>query len=246
MPDQAMPVFSRVEARPHTLADAALEEIVRLVTSGDLPAGTRLPPERELIGQLGVSRTVLREALSSLEALGLIESRATRGRFIAGGGSTGRSKLLVHAWLNQHVGEIADTMRVRAIVEHQAILDIPDEGLADVASDLCSLIADQARAIEASNVLAASQANQDFHHRLVSGTPNGLLRSLAAGLIDQSRPSSIAIYSDPDHALESLRDHEAIAAALAAGDRLGAARRNADHQLDPLRRLNLALPVPGA
>lgn len=229
-------VFSRVEARPHTLVNAALEEIVRLITNGVLPIGAQLPPERELIGQLGVSRTVLREALSSLEALGLIESRATRGRFVAARGSDHRSRLLVKAWLNQHANEIEESMRVRAVVEHQAILDIPDGDLDEVVRVLHADIAGQRNAIAAGDLLAAAQGNLEFHRHLVSSTPNGLLRSLAMGLIEHSRRGSVAIYSDAESSLASVDEHEAIVEALARAERDEAARLDAEHQLDPLRR----------
>ena len=69
--------------RDGTLVDAAIQAIRSTIASGELAAGARMPPERVLVEQLGVSRTVVREALSSLEALGLIETRGTRGRFVS-------------------------------------------------------------------------------------------------------------------------------------------------------------------
>jgi GntR family transcriptional repressor for pyruvate dehydrogenase complex len=234
--DGGFPPIERVEARPHTLVNAATEEILRLVTSGALQVGDRLPPERVLMERLGVSRTVLREALSSLEALGVVEARSTRGRFVAGRGSDDRSRVLVNAWLNQHVNEIEEAMRVRAMVERQALLDIPDADLAAVLRDVRGVLAEQTRAIEAGDLLRAAQANQDFHLVLCSRTPNRLLRTLAVGLIDYSRRAAVAIYSDRASALESLAEHEAIAEALAGGDRAEAARLNAEHQLAPLWR----------
>jgi GntR family transcriptional repressor for pyruvate dehydrogenase complex len=232
----SFPAVGRVEARPHTLVNAATEEILRLVTSGALKVGDRLPPERVLIGELGVSRTVLREALSSLEALGVIESRSTRGRFVAARGSDGRSRLLVNAWLNQHSSEIEEAMRVRAVVERQAIMDIDEGEVPSLLLDLRRIIVDQRRAIDAEDFLAAAQANQEFHLSLCSRTSNRLLRSLATGLIDHSRTAAVAIYSDRDGAMASLAEHEAIADALARGDRAEAARLDAEHQLTPLLR----------
>lgn len=232
----SFPTVGRVEARPHTLVNAATEEILRLVTSGALKVGDRLPPERVLIGELGVSRTVLREALSSLEALGVIESRSTRGRFVAARGSDGRSRLLVNAWLNQHASEIEEAMRVRAVVERAAIMDIEDDEVSSLLRDLGRIIGDQRRAIDAEDFLAAAQSNQEFHLALCSRTSNRLLRSLATGLIDHSRTAAVAIYSDRESAMASLAEHEAITDALARGDLVEAARLDAEHQLTPLLR----------
>jgi len=52
------------------------------IAKGDLKAGDKLPPERELTKKFGVSRASIREAMSALEILGLIESRGSQGNFI--------------------------------------------------------------------------------------------------------------------------------------------------------------------
>jgi GntR family transcriptional repressor for pyruvate dehydrogenase complex len=61
-----------------TLSKQVVESLVQLLVSGQLKPGDKLPSEMELIDMLGVSRPVLREALSSLETLELI-TRKTRG-----------------------------------------------------------------------------------------------------------------------------------------------------------------------
>ena len=66
---------------------ASPEEIARLltayVTTGDLRPGARIPSERRLAEELGVGRTVVREALKSLALVGLIESRHGDGTYVA-------------------------------------------------------------------------------------------------------------------------------------------------------------------
>ena len=49
------------------------------ILSGHYPGGSQLPPQRELARQLGISRASLREALSMLEALGLVEIQPGKG-----------------------------------------------------------------------------------------------------------------------------------------------------------------------
>ncbi|MGH2346605.1 MAG: FadR/GntR family transcriptional regulator, partial [Chloroflexota bacterium] len=60
-----------------------VEQIRALIESGQLKAGDKLPTERGLAEQLGVSRSSVREALSALEVLGVIHSRQGLGNFIA-------------------------------------------------------------------------------------------------------------------------------------------------------------------
>src|ERR1700747_2522606 len=113
---EVMPVVDE-PMRPGSLVDSATEAIRSQIVLEKLPAGERLPPERVLVQELGFSRTVLREALSSLEALGLIETRGTRGRFVAQGGSSERSRSIVSAWLHQHGREILAGGEIRSVLE---------------------------------------------------------------------------------------------------------------------------------
>src|SRR5262249_12275012 len=58
------------------------DQIVGLIESGEFPAGSRLPPERELAALLGVSRTSVREAIIALEISGRVEVRVGTGIFV--------------------------------------------------------------------------------------------------------------------------------------------------------------------
>ncbi|NOU95885.1 GntR family transcriptional regulator [Paenibacillus sp. LMG 31456] len=63
----------------NTLSKQVVDSIVQLLISGQLKPGDKLPSEMKLIDMLGVSRTVLREALSSLEALEVITRKTHEG-----------------------------------------------------------------------------------------------------------------------------------------------------------------------
>ena len=64
-----------------TLSKQVLENIIQLLVSGQLKPGDKLPTEMELMEKLHVSRPVLREALSSLESLGVITRKTREGTF---------------------------------------------------------------------------------------------------------------------------------------------------------------------
>ena len=59
-----------------------VNQVRDLIAKGNLKAGDKLPPERELTEKFAVSRASIREAMSALEILGLIESRGSQGNFI--------------------------------------------------------------------------------------------------------------------------------------------------------------------
>jgi len=65
-----------------SLAETAAGKLAASILDGSLKPGTQLPPERELMNQLGISRSTLREALKSLEEYKLIESRRGVGWFV--------------------------------------------------------------------------------------------------------------------------------------------------------------------
>ncbi|MGI8651131.1 MAG: FadR/GntR family transcriptional regulator, partial [Rubrobacter sp.] len=65
--------FQRIESRKLYIRIA--EQILERVQSGVLPAGSKLPAERDLALQMGVSRPSVREALIALELLGVVEIR---------------------------------------------------------------------------------------------------------------------------------------------------------------------------
>ena len=68
-----------------TLADRVCEALVQLISGEDFPPGSRLPSEMSMASRFGVSRTVIREAVSRLKSEGLVESRQGSGVFVREG-----------------------------------------------------------------------------------------------------------------------------------------------------------------
>ena len=69
-----------------TPVDKIIRQIRDLITSGQLKAGDRLPPERKLCDKLGVGRTHLRDALRKLEFYGILKTLPQSGTVVAGMG----------------------------------------------------------------------------------------------------------------------------------------------------------------
>jgi GntR family transcriptional repressor for pyruvate dehydrogenase complex len=231
------PGFAPAAAERRSLVDAAAELLLARIQDGTYPVGSRLPPERILVDELQISRAVLREALSSLEALGMVEARSTRGRFVAAGGSSERSSALVLAWLNQHVTEISEFDEARGLVESHAITCMSEADALHAASCAREILADQRAAIERLDAVAAAQADMLLHRLLASYCPNGLLRSLASGFIEHMSQATLAFYSLEEPAARSLQQHVEIVDALESGERDLAARLIFQHQLDTAARL---------
>jgi len=223
-----------------SLVGAATEAISSQILHGQLAAGDRLPTERELVEQLGVSRTVLREALSSLEALGLLETRGTRGRWVATGGSSERSRTLVGAWLHQHVREILEVDEIRSVLEAHAIRSMSRWDAIDAAREAGGAVRSQEEALARGDAVAAADGDAAFHRALGSYTQNEALRTLMQGLIDASRKGAYAVYSLPETAAGSLAQHRQIVDALADSNVERAAALAQEHMLDVARRYSTA------
>jgi GntR family transcriptional regulator, transcriptional repressor for pyruvate dehydrogenase complex len=74
-------VFDRIEQAPNLTA-GLIDTLVSQIESGELTPGQRLPTEQAIVAATGVSRTVVREALASLRARGLITTRQGLGAFV--------------------------------------------------------------------------------------------------------------------------------------------------------------------
>jgi GntR family transcriptional regulator, transcriptional repressor for pyruvate dehydrogenase complex len=79
---QKMPMFEKISVAP-TLSDQVSQALLARIESGRLKAGEKLPPEAILAPEFGVSRTVVREAISRLKHGGLLESRQGSGVFVS-------------------------------------------------------------------------------------------------------------------------------------------------------------------
>jgi DNA-binding transcriptional regulator YhcF (GntR family) len=65
------------------LSDLVVDQLIQLIQKGKLKLGDRLPPERELAENFGVSRTVIRESIRSLVAKGLLDVRPGSGAVVS-------------------------------------------------------------------------------------------------------------------------------------------------------------------
>jgi len=80
MNNHALPLHT---VRRQKLSDEIVRQLENLIVNNELNVGDALPPERDLAAQLGVSRNILREAISTMVQKGLLEVRQGSGTFVA-------------------------------------------------------------------------------------------------------------------------------------------------------------------
>ncbi len=193
------------------------DQLAQLIASGEFPAGSRLPAERELAVSLGVSRTSVREAIISLEMGGLVEVRVGTGIFVTrppegtsrAGGDAGPGPFELLAARKLIEGEIAALAAKVATADDAAALRQSVERLEASVNDFA----------------AREAEDRDFHRRLARATGNGSLELVVLGLWDQRAELWGRLqqhFHTADLTERTIRDHAAIAAAVAARDPEGA------------------------
>jgi GntR family transcriptional regulator, transcriptional repressor for pyruvate dehydrogenase complex len=100
------------------LASKATELLVNEIRSGRLPPGSRLPTEHELMSALGVSRTVVREAVAALRTEGMVVTRQGSGAFVSA--DTTRVPFRLHAGGLQSLDDVLEVMELRLAIEVEA------------------------------------------------------------------------------------------------------------------------------
>src|ERR671916_1253215 len=98
------------------LRDQVADMLLEMIMSGEYQAGERLPPERILVEQIGVSRTVVREALNLLETRGLIRIEHGRGAVVSANGAHALHKNLGFL-LRMQPGTLWELMEMRKALE---------------------------------------------------------------------------------------------------------------------------------
>ncbi len=220
------------------MRDRAADQLLDMVLSGGLGPGERLPPERELVARLGVSRTVVREALNLLEARGLISIEHGRGAVVSGGST--------HA--------VRDTLglllRVRPkvlweLLEIRKILEVEIAGLAAERAEEEDVVAMRGQLDRMLSLIEAPEgyvdADVEFHALLARSTRNGVLLTMLDPVVELLRASREVSASQPGSARRALREHEEILRRVEAGDADGARQQMRLHLMNTARDIEAAL-----
>ncbi len=110
-------LFDKIE-RPRRLPDEIAQTIMSAITSGDLPAGEKLPSETEMSAKFGVARTVVREAISLLKFDGVVEAKRGVGAFVAE--RTVRTSFRISPACFEKRREIVKLLQLRTFVQSGA------------------------------------------------------------------------------------------------------------------------------
>jgi DNA-binding FadR family transcriptional regulator len=205
-----MPIQS-IESR--RLYRQIADQIRNLIRAGEFCAGSRLPPERDLARQLGVSRPSVREALIALEVEGLVDVRIGSGIYVLAPGPNGTDEV-------QAASGPFELLRARSVIEGEcAALAARSAKKADIEAmeDALELMQH-----EMSGDKQTLHADRLFHLRIAEATGNGALVQVVKMLwAERTGPLYKHLehhYRSPQLRLVAMAEHLAVVKAIAARD----------------------------
>jgi DNA-binding FadR family transcriptional regulator len=220
---------------PQRLYRQIAEQMRKGMLSGEFPVGTRLPAERELAIQLGVSRPSVREALIALEVEGWVEVRTGSGVYVLERGPRSPNATVPTAeW-----GPL-ELIRARRVIEGEtaalaATLAQPEH----IAAMQQALLTMQD---EAAQGKAPLDGDRDFHSAIVQASGNAVLVETIHGFWDARRGHLFTrlggYFESPRSWRMALKEHQAILAAIQAKDAAGARAAMHAHMDKSHHRLN--------
>ncbi len=226
--------FQSIE--PRRLYRQIADQIRALIKSGEFQPGARLPPERDLAKQLGVSRPSVREALIALEVEGLVEVRIGSGIYVqppegrkdgddvsdatAGPYELLRARYVIEAECAALAAKSAKKEQLQAIKDALAVME---EELIDEKQSL--------------------SGDRLFHLRIAEATDNGALVAVVKMLWDERTGP---LYQQLEHHYDTpllwkaaLEEHQAILVAIAAKDARGARAAMQRHMNQAYKRFSV-------
>jgi len=200
-----------------SLTDKAISRIRELIQAGELPPGSRLPPEQQLAAELGLSRNLTREAVKALVVARVLEIRRGDGTYV-----TSLEPAVLLEGLSSAVEllqgdtqlELAEVRRLfEPVATAVAAARITVEELGEVERHLAAMRAAK------EDVELLNQHDAAFHRAVIAATGNQTLASLLEGISSRTIRARIwRVMVDDAVADRTIAEHQAIYDALAAGD----------------------------
>jgi GntR family transcriptional repressor for pyruvate dehydrogenase complex len=223
--------------------EVALQAIRKLITEQGFGPGDVLPSQRDLALQLGVSRASLREALSSLSALGVISVQPGKGVFVQSLIDLPRSDSGL-SWPFATQASPVDIFQLRYALEGFAA------GLAAVTltADELDALEDNVEAmrdeLRAEDFDAAARLDFEFHRRILRASGNQAMLSILSTSAEMFLESQKLPFIRPERAMETWQEHRKILRALARRASGAAQKAMQEHVRNAALRTGIAIVTP--
>ena len=224
------------------LSDQVAQQLAARIHAGRLAAGEKLPPEARLVEQFHVSRTVLREAVSRLKSLGLVDSRQGSGVYV--NASPPYAPLNFDARHTESRAAVVQMAEVRRALEAEAAgLAAQRRKSADVKR-----LKQSVQALERAVQSGGDGVEEDLQfHRAVADAAHNPFLIGALDYLSQFMRGAIGVTRAnearrADFAAQVRAEHAAVLLAIEAGDAARARAAASRHMNNAIRRIESADP----
>jgi GntR family transcriptional repressor for pyruvate dehydrogenase complex len=196
-----------------SVPDNLAVQLEKLILSGQIPLGGRIPPERELAELWGLSRSSVRDALKQLALQGLIERRPGRGTIVVERANQFGDTLV--ELLNDDQHELLQVMEVRTVIEPSVAARAAQRARPVDLDEIARVLDEMSQRVPTKRM---AELDRTFHLLIARAAGNPLLASLlerVGEIVDRS-PHEL-LQSRKAH-LTTLGEHSAIFKALCERD----------------------------
>jgi GntR family transcriptional regulator, transcriptional repressor for pyruvate dehydrogenase complex len=209
------------------VAVALADRIVTAIAVGEFQPGQRLPAERELSAQLGLSRNTVREALARVARLGMLDIRRGRtgGAYVTSQWTDETAKS-VRATLEPLWAELVPAFDMRKLVESLVAATAAERRDPDDSREIMAALHEYE---SAPDLAAAQLADLRLHNAVAHAAKNPRLIRLREDLLAEvSIGFSVEPFTPAGYA-QALPEHRSLAEAVVEGDAVAAARIGSQH-----------------
>jgi GntR family transcriptional regulator, transcriptional repressor for pyruvate dehydrogenase complex len=221
------------------LYEEIVEQIKELITEGKLKPGDKLLAERELAEQFQVSRASVREAIRTLELLGVIDIRPGEGTFVRGSGADDIIRPLA-MFLAMERASLFDMYEMRRIFETATAGLAAERASVEEIDQISAAVQNMRERLNVKDSEKGEEFDVAFHYAVAEATHNNLLiklfktvseefhnaNSVARRQLYLNKPQNAQILIDQHAAIyEGIRSHSSEAASKAMLDHLTFAER---------------------
>lgn len=213
------------------VTEQAVEVIHQRIQEGTYAIDSTLPSQRDLAAQLGISRASLREALTRLAALGLLEIKAGKGVYVISKHSKAAKQ-----WEGEHRISLKDFYQLRYVLEGFCAL-LACEYLTEQDKSTLKLHYEAlSNAILEQDWQAASDCDYAFHQHIIELSHNQSIIQTLKMHNEWIKKSQILPFVQPNLAFKTIQEHDAILQALFKQDAIAAEKAMQAHIIGAAQR----------
>ncbi|CAN5174769.1 FCD domain-containing protein [soil metagenome] len=212
--------------------EIAAERILELIVGRDLKPGDRLPTEQDLAEQLGLSRSVTREAIKVLAAVGRVSAQRGRGIYVGSGSADHGSLFSGHQFVPGRIEQVEQLLEFRRVQEVYAAGEAAQRATPPDLVRLDEAIRDGEDALVSEDRALWADADSRFHLGIATASGNEFIWSaLDSVRWLQEQVVVLALHGGSGGSLQTAHhEHQEILAAIRSGDS-GRASAAADSHL---------------